>query len=157
MKKVIVLIATLLFASTASAENETENLSFTLTDVIPDPSITSSANETIFDPKTGTAIIPALMVSGEGDSPDKIYSLELLQTEELSFEVTQLQDQDASTLTTKINTPKSGRPVKCQQTRYYRGSFPYTQIGCFQGSCPVGWSFYRIPHSCITVNGITSC
>ncbi len=124
MKKVIVLITTLLFASTATAENEavydpetglveipvltvkgqpdkfsvsmqeneTENLSFTVTDAIPYPSGDNSTNEATYDPETGIAIIPELMDSGDGNLTERIFTLKLQQSEELSCEVSQRQE-----------------------------------------------------------------
>ena len=121
MKKILILFASLLFASTAMAENEalydketgsieipvlavkgqsdkstatllqqdSERLIFTMTEMIPDASIESSTNEATYDPESGVIVLPMVMVLTEGKSSVETYSMELQQTEESIFEVTQ--------------------------------------------------------------------
>lgn len=73
-------------------QQEKEDLIFTLSDAIPVSSRDQPTNKATYDPETGIAIIPALMVSGDEDSSAITYSVELQQTEESIFEVTQIQD-----------------------------------------------------------------
>ncbi|MEE9444917.1 MAG: hypothetical protein V3V19_04575 [Cocleimonas sp.] len=64
---------------------------FTITDATPDPDVESSTKEATFDPETGAVIIPTLMVLEQGEPSVKTYSVELQQTEESTFKVSQAE------------------------------------------------------------------
>ncbi len=56
---------------------------------LPDASIESSTNEATYDPESGVIVLPVVMVLTEGEPSVETYSMELQQTEESIFEVTQ--------------------------------------------------------------------
>ncbi len=79
------------YSVTLQQQEETENLTFAVTDAVPDPTSESSTNEATFDPESGAVIIPTLMVLEQGEPSVKTYSVELQQTEELIFKVSQAE------------------------------------------------------------------
>ncbi len=76
-------------------QQDKEGLIFSVVDSISSPIVDSSINEVIYDPETGVVTIPTLFVLEKGGAVSKSYSVELQETEELIFEVTQMKNISA--------------------------------------------------------------